>query len=252
MRTLLLASLLLAPAAALAAPFLPLAEGEGLVFCPEPGCKVTLNLDAGGTQTLDPGSKVKVLDEGKEGSPVLATVEAKGQRGKLPAVNVISAGRLARSPDGKVAIFFPLEACDGACRAQTWIVTPEGWTQLEGADAPRPAIAWRSDGKQVIVGAGQLFTVELPGLEVSRADRYHAPAFAPDGTLYVRSTADDAVHRVGKRGALEKVGAPPRGKAPPGAEPAPPVTFEEDGKVVVATFRRTPEDAVVRYRAGKK
>jgi hypothetical protein len=241
-----------------AAPFLPLADGEGLIFCPEPGCTVPLVLEGGATQKLAVGTKVKYIDDdasaGGDGTPAKATVEAAGKKGTVPTANVITADRLARSPDGQAAVFYPIESCGDGCHTQIWVLTPKSWTQLEGADALEPAVAWSPDGKKVVVGAWALYTVELPGLEVSRAEKYYAPAYAPDGTLYIRARADDAVFRVGKGGALEKLGAPPKGKKPRVADaepedPIPPVKFEADGKTIVASFRRVPKDVVVRYKA---
>jgi hypothetical protein len=90
-------------------------------------------------------------------------------------------------------------------------------------------VAWRADGKAVAVDAGPgVAVIELPsGKQLDMFEDTHSPAYAPNGTLYLRGpnsevfeVADGKPKKVGQ-GLKLKLDYP---------MPAFPVTFDASGK----------------------
>lgn len=202
---------------------------------------------AGGTveATAKDGAKVKLADGarvdvvaanememGADSSSSTIEITSGGKQWVLPLLNVLTEERLARSPDGKYAVFSAIDHCGDACHTVLYVVATDGRREKLGDGVVDRVVAWRQDGKELAVGSGILWLVRLPALEVQSDEQYTAPAYAPDGTLYVRDP-DGSAYKLGAGKAKRVFKAP---KPPPplegdyGADDPVPVEFDAAGK----------------------
>ena len=234
----------------------PLAARQGRAFAATAGGSVMAK--AGGKSfALKDGEAIKyVEDNGAIGlyEKTVAKVVAGKKQLTLPNGQLILEDRLHRSPDRKWAVFSAATNCEAFCAGNGWLFGPGVRLRLTndgfGTDT---AVAWRADGKQVAIGSGRLFLVSLPDASPSQSDGFTAPAYAPDGRLYVRGTGteratSDAVFEWTPGGKPRKVLAMPG--MPPASEGGDwdrgdpePVTFAPDG-AIIATFERGEETRV--------
>jgi len=235
----------------------PLHEGEARVWSEKPAGRVKAKA---GRKTIDlgDGETVKFLDDNGGagmGEDTVASIFARNIKMKLPNPQVITEERLHRSPDGRWAVFSALTTCGDFCYAAGWLFGPGLRLLLSKADFGTDVVAaWRPDGKEVAVGSRELFLVSLPDAQVIRANDFCAPAYSPDGRLFVRGCgASDAVFEWVRGGKPRKVLAA-RGKLPQSDPESPtdfgdpsPVSFEPDGSLVAEFFRG--DDNVMRRLA---
>lgn len=235
----------------------PLTKGDqGRVFSETPGGAVTAKA-AGKPLALKDGEDIKYLnDNGGIGmyEKAVAKVIARKQKVTVPNGQVVVEHRLHRSPDRKWGVFSATIECGDLCHANGWLFGPGVRRRLSvdgfGMDV---VVAWRADGKQVAIGSSTLFLVSLPDATPTQATRFTAPAYAPDGRLYVRGngsdrSASDAVFEWIADGKPRKVlampGAPPTSEGLEWDRGDPdPVTFAPDG-AIIATFERGEETRV--------
>jgi hypothetical protein len=224
-----------------AAPFLPavLAPKTGIAFAETRGGRVQGKAANGSKTSIRDGAPVAVVSvhQAEMGDPDSSTVEVKvdGKRSTVPITAVLWEEALQRSPDGAFAVFSAITACGDLCHTEIFLVGRDGKRVPLGGGGVDVAVAWRPDGKEVAVGSGSLWLVALPGLTVRPVEDYMAPAYAPDGTLYVRDR-DGSAYKL-RSGKAKRVW-----KAPPAAEP------EDGGDMEGGAMEPTP----VKFdRAGK-
>jgi hypothetical protein len=220
-----------APTPAPVASLLPakIGKDKGIVFADKQG---------GTVESLADGTEVDVVSvhEAEMGVAAASTVEVKvsGKHIKLPIDRVLREDALTRAADGKLAVFHTISACGDACHTALFVIAADGRRVKLGDGAVDVATAWRPDGQQVAIGSGELWIVDLPSLAVQHLDKYTAPAYAPDGKLYVRDqdgsgfamAADNTAKRVHK--AKHSHGGD--GDEGGGGDPAP-ATFDATGKI---------------------
>ncbi|MFO0746583.1 MAG: hypothetical protein U1F43_13065 [Myxococcota bacterium] len=138
-------------------------------------------------------------------------------------------------------------------------------------DGAEPTMALSPDGRTLAIGCRGLTLVDLRHWRLRAVDGYTSPAYAPDGTLFVRagwqymydeaSPGQDAVFTLAQDGTatavLDHAGAPPSSEPGMDAGSPAPVAFADGGRTLVATFaRKAPgaveaHDEVVRLPVGR-
>lgn len=230
-------------------------EGQGVIFGERAGAAVTLHPAQGPDLTLADGERVTFVDEhvGVGAGDSHAVVEARGVRGAVPNARVVTEGRLHRGPDGRAAVFTAVATCGDLCHAEVWLLGGgDARTQVTADAGPEVVVAWSPDGARLALGTGALHLVTLADGRDARVDDVTAPAFAPDGALFARGArGDDAVFALSDGAPPRRVYAPP-GRPPPPAEgeaalDPTPVTFERDGSVLRADFRRGARYVTARF-----
>jgi len=229
---------------------IPQVEGkQGIVFAPEGQTFELRVLATGESVSVGGGTPLRLVSE--QSGPGLgradAEVEIAGQIGILPNAAVLVGERLRRSHNGALALFIATRECEPDCVSEIWALHRDGRKIRVADDAPRPNVVFSSDGYQVAAYNQGLWLLHIGTWRVLRYKEFTAAAFAPDGALFVRArgTTDTVLQMLfGGQVAeiLNEAGAPT-------SEEAEPVTFEDGGKTVVATFARAGGDKVQRaYR----
>ncbi len=234
------------------AGFMALDAGQGMILAVHGGATVEMRaLETGDTLQLRDGERVafkqRFASEGMGRAE--AQITARGHLGVVPNPRVATEERLIRRPEHELVVFSAIRTCESKCVSEIWLFHHDG-LRIKVAEDAKPGaavVAARPGGGQVAIGAGGLWVVDLPSGKVQRWKQFTSPAYAPDGTLYVRGVSpNDAVYTIGEFGhGVEVYGD--RGTAPKlddgtFADPAP-VTFV-DG-VPTATFARGSETTTV-------
>lgn len=229
---------------------IPEVEGKhGVVFAPEGEALELRVLATGQSVPVTDGTPLRLVSE--QSGPGLgradAEVEIGGQIGILPNTAVLVGERLRRSQNGAVTLFIATRECEPECVSQIWALHRDGRKLRLADDAPRPQVAFSPDGYQVAAYNQGLWLLHIGTWRAYRYKEFTAAAFAPDGALFVRARgATDTVLQMLFGGQVAEVLSEPG--TPTSPEPAP-VTFEDGGKTVVATFARAGGDTVRRaYR----
>lgn len=233
-----------------AGPGLPRAEGkQGFVFAPEGESLELRVLATGESVVVSDGTPLRLVSEqsGQGLGRADAEVEISGQVGILPNTAVLVGERLRVAQNGVMALFVATRECEPDCVSEIWALHRDGRRLRVADDAPRPNVAFSADGFQVAAYNQGLWLVHIPTWRVLRYKEFTAASFAPDGALFVRTHgASDTVLQMLFGGQVAELVSEPG--VPTEAEPEP-VTFEDGGKTVVATFARKAGDKVVRaYR----
>ncbi len=220
-------------------PGLPKAEGKsGVVFSPD-GNALELRVTATGDSMLvDDGTPLELIAEqsGKGFGRADAEVRIAGKVGILPNMNVLVGERMRVSPVSKVGLFVATKACEPDCVSEVWALHPDGRRLLVTSTVTEPVFAFSPDGLQIAVGGKGIWLVVIGTWRVFAYKEFAAPAFSFDNNLYVRSHGiSDNVFRLYFGGQAGEIASMP-GK-PTTAVPDP-VTFEDGGKTIVATFAR--------------
>jgi hypothetical protein len=229
-----------APAVAppVAGPFLPakISDQQGIAFAEFAGQAIEAKGPDGARFLIKVGT-VLVVDKAAElamGDPDVATdeVTVAGKKLLVPSKSVIVESRLSRSLDGSAALFSVTDSCGDACHTLLFVVTPDGRRTKLGDGVIDVVAAWRKDGKELAVGSGGLWIVSLPDLAVRTLGDYTAPAYGPDGTLFVRHHDGSGFKLVGEAAKRVFVAKkqPPAEEGDYGADDPSPPTFDAAGK----------------------
>jgi hypothetical protein len=264
----------LPPAVSLAAP---LAAGKARILAARPGG--TVRGRSGKTKILlRDGDEVTLVDDTPEpighDDEVGATVLVNEKKVVVANAAIITEKRLRRCPAAALrdawAIFSVTERCDDICIGGSWLLGPGVRVPLGGATnalavhegEPTTAIAWRPDGRQVVVEGTESAIASLPDGRVRPLGSYEAPVYSQDGRLFVRGEmleGRDNVFEVQSNGKLRWItGWPgnsvdegdPDDPGDPDHPGAPPVAFLADGTLVV-TFQRPGKLHEVRIPAAQ-
>lgn len=235
----------------------PLAPTAAVILAETPGVRVTMRPESGPALSLADGERVTYVEESTSvgAGDSLATVEARGVRGTVPNARVITEERLHRAPSGGAAVFAAVFFCGDLCHGEVWLLDAAGRrTRITDNAGPEVVVAWRPDGARVAVGSYGLFVVRPDDARAEPIPDFTAPAYAPDGTLFVRGETerDDGVFELLEGAAPRRVfaapGRPPRRQPEvPTGDPSP-VTFEEGGAVLRASFWRGARLVTTRFR----
>lgn len=226
--------------------FLPakLDAKQGVLFAAEPGGTIDGKSASGAIEKLADGTVVEVgeivePDMSSGDTPPTAQVTVGGKTYTVRSQDVLTEANLARSPDGTAAVFSVITSCGDLCHTAAWIVNSAGKRASLGEGGVDTVTAWRKDGKEVAIGSASLVIVSLPDLTVRTLDRYTAPAYGPDGTLYVRDH-DGSAFTLGANDKASRVWKAPKQPAADseeeeeegeyGADAPSPVTFDPAGK----------------------
>jgi hypothetical protein len=217
---------------------LPAVKGDdkGFLFADKPKGTVTVTIAGKKTEAPD-GTLVDLLDWPDSGPEndhgELRHISVNGKQGFIASRHVVLAEDIKPAPSGDLALVTPLDGRGDFEHHAVWLVRGMGqrWRMFETAVDPTPA--WHPKATSLALGGdGALVVVELPsGKELARTDKYFAPAYAPDGTLYVRSHdwgvytfADGKAKRIAK-------GKRQRKEEGEDFDPSPsPVSFDAKGK----------------------
>ncbi|HUQ02573.1 MAG TPA: hypothetical protein VM261_08770 [Kofleriaceae bacterium] len=225
--------------------FLPakLAEKLGVLFAAAQGGTIEGKSASGAIEKLKDGTVVEVgeivePDMSSGDTPPTAQVTVGGKTYTVRTHEVLTEANLARSPDGTAAIFSVVTSCGDLCHTDAWLVTSAGKRASLGEGGVDTVTAWRKDGKEVAIGSSGLVIVALPDLTVRTLDDYTAPAYGPDGTLYVRDH-DGSAFTLGANDKATRVWKAPKQPAADsdegeegeyGGDAPTPVTFDPAGK----------------------
>lgn len=200
----------------------------GILLAETPGGTVTLTLDGGKTEELPDLTIVTITKE----VGALWRVDVGGKQGAVEVEWIVGHENIERSPKGDFAVVTPIMECEDMCLRAVWLVhgSVKRWRALEFAHTP--AAAWHPNGSNVAIsGSDRLLLIALPSGEViSETSGYVGPAYAPDGTLYVRD--DKYGVFTFADGEATKVGKGKKAKVLEGEYPVDPkpVVFGPDGK----------------------
>lgn len=207
---------------------------DGIVFAEKAGEQVAAVTDkGGGTVNVPDLTRVEIVEEGEpaaeSGEDVAHEVKYEGATIAIRADRVVTETALSRSPDGKHAVFHTIFSCGDLCHSVFYFLSADGKRTKIGEGGPDVTVAWGKDA--VAVGSGTLTVVTLADGTAKPYDKYTSPAYAPDGTLYVRDASGAAYTLAGDK--ATSVWKPKKKKKPadddmPEDDP-PPVTFK-DGK----------------------
>lgn len=165
-----------------------LGEKEAIVFAEKPGEKVT-STRKGQSVMIPDGTKVELVKESDVGvgaqEEAHDTVKFDGKDVELKADRVVTEEALHRSPDNKHAVFLAITECGDLCHSVMYLLSADGRRTKLGEGGPDVTVAWTAD--KVAVGNHGLWIVTLATHDVTSLPDYTSPAFAPDGTLYVRN-----------------------------------------------------------------
>jgi hypothetical protein len=119
---------------------------------------------------------------------LVVTVKHGGKTVKLPADRVITHDTLNVSSDGKHAVFFAILGCGDFCHSRFWVIDSDGRRTKLGDGGADGIIAWHPAGSAVAISSsGGTWLVNLADHHVTPIDMFSSPAYAPDGTLYLRN-----------------------------------------------------------------
>jgi len=226
---------------------IPKVQGkEGVVFSPDGNGLELRVLATGDSLFVEAGTPLKLLNEqsGKGLGRADAEVEINGKVGILPNRNVLVGDRMRISPVSKIALFVATRECEPDCVSDVWALHPDGRKLLMTNSARDAAFAFSPDGLQIAVGGRGLWLLNIGTWRVFTYSEFSAPTFAPDNSLYVRGFgATDNVMRLFFNGQVSEIASEPG--APTLAVPDP-VTFDDGGNTIVATFARPGGDKTVR------
>lgn len=236
---------------------------EAIVFVHPPGVRIPLRGDGGRRRTgitLRDGQVVEFREDdagaGTGLGSVSAEIEVAGRRGVVPNGNVITAERLSRAADGAFAVFAPVTACGDACYYALWALSKHGRKLIDKQLGTTPVLLHAPRGNRYVIGSDALYLVTVE-LDVIRYRRFHGPALAPDGTLFVRDVDRDTVFTFDATDRPKpffdfKLPRDPNEEGDYDSHHEPPVTFEAGGATVVAEFTRRHRRTIVRLdRSGK-
>ena len=220
------------------APFLAakLDDKHGVVFAETRGGTVEATGAGGAKTSIADGTvaEIAAVKEADMSSSEDATVDVvvDGQPVTVPAARVLLEANLLRSPDGAVALFSVIESCGDLCHTIHYVIATDGRRAKLGGGVADVVAAWRPDGTQAAIGSGNLWLVNLPELAVREVADFTAPAYAPDGTLYVRDHDGSAFTGVdgGKPKRVWKAEPLESEEDDYGADDPPPVEFDAAGK----------------------
>ena len=220
------------PPAAAGAAFFPdkLAEKQGVILADTRGG--TVEGIADGT-VVDIGEMNEAMMGSEESST--AAVTANGRTVKVPMIHLLREASIQRSSDGKFAVLSQIESCGDLCHSMHFIVAADGRRVRLGDGVADIVVAWKKDGTEVAVGSGHLWIVALDDLTVRNVESYTAPAYGPDGTLYVRDHDGSAFIVAGAAAPRRVWKAPPvepSGDDEYGADDPDPVRFDDRGKPI--------------------
>ena len=226
---------------------IPKVQGKnGVVFSPDGNALELRVLATGDSVLVQDGTPLKLINEqsGKGFGRADAEVEIAGQVGILPSSAVLVGERMRISPVSKVALFVATRECEPDCVANVWALHPDGRRLLLSNSLTDASFAFSPDGLQIAVGGKGLWLLTIGTWRVFAYKEFAAPTFAPDSSLYVRvHGASDAVMRLFFGGQATEVASSPG--VPTVAVPEP-ITFDEGGKTIVATFAREGGDKTLR------
>jgi hypothetical protein len=215
-----------APPKPAVAKFPDIQPDHALILADTPGGKVTFTLADKTTSELADGTIVEEHHEQFGES----TVSSHGRTGTVELTHVIGSNAVYPAPSGVFAVLTPALGCGDYCHLAVWLVEGLNGRRWKISDnTVLPTVAWRADGKAVAVDAGPgVAVIELPsGKQLEMFEDTHSPAYAPNGTLYLRGpdwevfeVADGKTKRVGQ-GVKLKLDYP---------MPAFPVKFDASGK----------------------
>jgi len=122
--------------------------------------------------------------------------EIGGQRVRVPEGNLLEI--VGTSPDGAFAVALPNHSeCTDICTWGSWLLhgPSQRWELTPGVY--HRDFAWHPASTVLAFGSEQgLLVVELPSATITRFEAYTAPAYAADGTLYVRGLEDWHVYKL--------------------------------------------------------
>jgi hypothetical protein len=223
-----------------------LPNGQGRVFSDKAGGTVMAKVGRSRIRLHD-GDPVEFVDDNSGigmGEDTFAEVIFNQKRVTVPNQNIILEDRLRRSPEGNWAIFSGMVSCVDFCYASGWLLGANTRIRLsESHFGPDLTVAWRKDGKEVVVGSRGLYLVSLPDGKVTDSSQFTSPAYAPDGRLFVRGNGedDDAVYEWLAQGKPRKIlvvpGHPPVMETDTDPGDPRPVTFTRSG-ALTAEFER--------------
>jgi hypothetical protein len=206
---------------------------QAVLLATHQGGTVELTLDGGGRVALTEGSVVDLTAPPAAVSPPAGDwthVSTGGKQGFVPAESAVNDVR--RSPAGGFAVATAVVTCEDMCHSAVWLVhgMAERWRVFELAVSPD--VAWHPHGGAVAIGGdGEMAILDLPsGKVLQRTSRYFAPAYAPDGTLYVRDHDDGVLTLRGDDATTVGKSTPPRLRAGEYGGGPSPVTFAADGR----------------------
>lgn len=221
------------------AAFLPakLDDKHGVVFAETKGGTVEAT-GADKAKTTIPDGTVVEIAEVKEADmstrdEAAVDVVVGGKTVTVPAARVLLEANLQRSPDAAFAVMSVIERCGDLCHTIHYIVAADGKRAKIGDGVVDIAVGWSKDGKQAAIGSGQLWLVSLPDLAVRAIEKYTAPAYGPDGVLYVRDNEGSVWTGVEGGGKAKRVWKSPwwiELEDDYGADDPPPVNFDASGK----------------------
>lgn len=222
-------------------PFLPatLEEAKGIIFTAKAGGAIEVKAKDGTVVKLADGARVDVvesnapsIDTGEEVDRSAIGIASGGKQLVVLATLVMTEETLRRSPDGKYAVFGAPHACGEICTPQLYVVASDG-RRMDLGSGLFDVVAWRPDSKELAISYPVLSLVSLPEWKRTEVSDYTAPAYAPDGTLYVRDQRGSAYTLVaGKAKRVYKAPKRPAGNSEgdAGANEPQPVEFDEGGK----------------------
>jgi hypothetical protein len=209
---------------------------EGIVFAEKAGEQVAAVTEkGGGTVNVPDLTRVEIVEEGEpaagSGEDVAVKVKYEGATIAIRADRVLSETALSRSPDGKHAVFNTIFSCGDLCHSVFYLLGADGKRMKVGEGGPDVTVAWGKDA--VAIGSGSLTVITLADGAAKPHENYTSPAYAPDGTLYVRDADGAAFTLAGDK--ATRVWKPKKKKPAPGDDEMPvedpaPVTFDKDGK----------------------
>ena len=199
---------------------------HALILADKPGGKVAFTLADGTKSELADGTIVEEHYEQFGES----SVTSNGKTGSVELEHVIGFGTVHPAPSGDFAVLTPALGCGDYCHLAVWLVEGLNGRRWKISDnTVLPMVAWRPDGKAVAVDAGPgVAVIELPsGKQLAIYDDTHSPAYAPNGTLYLRGPNAEVFEVVA--GKPNKVGQGTKLKLDY-PMPAFPVKFDASGK----------------------
>jgi hypothetical protein len=180
-------------------------DKHGIVFSEKQGEQVTATVK-GQSVMIPDGTNVEIAGEKEgmvgSGEDASITVKYEGKDVELSTDRVLVEGALARSPDGKHAVFTVVTTCGDLCHSSIYLVSADGKRTKLGEGGPDSHVAWSAD--KVAVGNHGLWVATLSDHKVENPEGYTSPSFAPDGTLYVRDFDGSAFKREGDKFVLAK------------------------------------------------
>ena len=224
---------------------------EGIVVAEAAGGTVEMRvLETGETVSLADGERVQFAElfAGPGLGRAEAQVVARGLTGVIPNPRLALEDRVVALPAQGLVVFSAVAECAAQCAWEISVVSRDGWRVSVTREAVSAAVsvAPHPRGRELAIGAHQLWVVSVPQGKVRTWKEFTAPAYDPNGVLVVRGAGgNDGVFELGEfgNGVLlhTEPGTPPGGAGgQPAADPAP-VVIGEGGRTLSAVFRRGPQ-----------